>query len=45
MKREMNVFKALNVTKNQAIEQIGIPKVYYLGPILRYYDAIAMTLF
>lgn len=41
----MNVYKALNATKNPAIEQIGIAKVYYAGPILAVYDAIALTLF
>lgn len=45
MKREMNVYKALNATKNPAIEQMGIPKVHYAGPILADYDAIALTLF
>lgn len=44
MEREKNVFKALKATKNPDIEQIGIPKVYYSGPILRDFDAIAMTL-
>lgn len=39
------MFAALNATKNHDIEQIGIPRIYYSGIILREYDAIVMTLF
>lgn len=35
----------MNATKNNDIEQIGLPRIYYTGPILKNYNAIAMTLF
>lgn len=31
---EMAIFKALNATENPDIEQYGIPRVYYQGPLL-----------
>lgn len=44
-KRETQILSALNATKNHDIDQIGIPRIYYTGPILREYNCIAMTLF
>lgn len=41
----MAIFNALNATKNLEIEKHGIPRVYYNGPFLKHYNAIAMTLF
>lgn len=45
MDDEMVIFNALNATKNLKIEKHGIPRVYYNGRFLKYYHAIAMTLF
>lgn len=42
--REMRIFEALNAVENPNIEKLGIPNVYYYGPIIGRYYAIAMTL-
>lgn len=44
VEREMRIFKALNAIKNPNIEYYGIPNVYYHGPVIGRYYAIAMTL-
>lgn len=41
--REIEILKALKA-ENLYVEQYGIPRVYYHGPFLRKYNAIAMTL-
>ncbi|XP_031619303.1 casein kinase I-like [Contarinia nasturtii] len=45
MDEEMKIFKALNATKNLDKEPHEIPRIFYHGPILGKYHAIAMTLF
>lgn len=41
--REKNILEVLDAT-NSEIEEKGIPRIYYTGPLLQY-DAIVMTLF
>lgn len=41
----MDIFEALNATRDPNIEQHDIPRVYYHGKFLNNYNAIAMTLF
>lgn len=41
----MRIFKALNATENLNMEPHEVPRIYYHGPILGKYHAIAMTLF
>lgn len=43
--REIEILKALNAIEDLEIERRGVPRLYYHGPFLRKYRAIAMTLF
>lgn len=45
MEDEMKIYEALNATENLDMEPHEIPRIYYHGPILGKYHAIAMTLF
>lgn len=43
--QEIEVYNVLNATEDPEIEQKGIAKIFYHGPILEGYTCIAMTLF
>ncbi|XP_031624043.1 casein kinase I-like [Contarinia nasturtii] len=45
LNEEIKIYHALNATEDLNIESRGIPKVYYYGPFLEKYHAIAITLF
>lgn len=45
MDDELKIYKALKATENLNMEPHVVPNIYYNGPILDKYYAIAMTLF
>lgn len=45
MNREISAYKALRAIESDAVEQFGIPKIYYVGNIFGKRPIIVMTLF
>lgn len=45
MHDEVAIYQALGALDDNKIEEKGVPRVYYRGPVLSNYYAIVMTLF